>query len=72
MSKPDVVFSHLANDFHYEHCLVAEEVMLACRRQHNSTVKALYSSASPAILQSFGIKDVFKPNYFVDITDYID
>ena len=50
MFKPDVVFSHLANDFHYEHCLVAEEVMLACRRQHNSTVKALYSAASPVML----------------------
>lgn len=73
MFKPDVVFSHLSDDFHYEHRLVADEVLLSCRRQKNCNVKALYASVSPAMMQKYGQKDkAFLPNYFIDITDYIE
>lgn len=70
--KPDVVFSHFLGDLHYEHRLVAEEIMLACRLQKNSSIKALYTTVSPTIAQTFGQKQLFNPNYFVDISDYIE
>lgn len=70
--SPDIVFSHLATDFHYEHRIVAEEVALACRKQKNSSVKAFYSAAAPNMMQAFSLQEAFKPNYFIDITDYID
>lgn len=71
--KPDVIFSHLVDDFHYEHRIVADEVLLACRRQKNVSVKALYASASPVMMQKYGQNGkVFQPNYFVDISSYIE
>ena len=71
--KPDIVFTHLKDDFHYEHRMVAEEVLLACRRVKNSTVKSLYMTASPAMMQAYcsGQDKVFMPNCFVDISPFI-
>lgn len=71
--SPDIVFSHSTSDLHYEHRIVAEEVLIACRRQCRSTVKELYATVSPAgIMQAFNLKNIFIPNYFVDISDYIE
>lgn len=70
--SPDMVFSHSMSDLHYEHRMVAEEVLVACRRHRRLTVKELYAAVSPAgIMQAFNLKNTFTPNYFVDISDYI-
>lgn len=70
--SPDIVFSHSMSDLHYEHRIVAEEVLVACRRHCRSTVKELYATASQAgVMQAFNLKNIFMPNYFIDISDYI-
>ena len=48
--KPDIVFTHSQKDLHFEHRLVAEQVLLNCRNIPNSTVKSLYTTVSPTIL----------------------
>ena len=71
--KPDAVYTHNISDIHRDHRLVAECCVVACRPKPESTVKELYMCEMPASTDwSFGqIEPVFKPNVYVDITDYI-
>lgn len=66
------MFTHSLDDLHYEHKFVANEVLLVCRRMKDSTVKALYTSSSPTLMQSFQRECMFTPNYFVDISEYAE
>lgn len=67
----DVIYTHSVHDLHFEHRLVAEEVMTYCR-PNASSVKELYSTASYVSGQSFGQFGAFTPNTFVDVEKHID
>ncbi len=70
--KPDVVYTHNISDIHRDHRLVAECCMVACRPKPESTVQALYMCEIPASTEwGFGQFGDFKPNTFVDITDFM-
>jgi LmbE family N-acetylglucosaminyl deacetylase len=70
--KPDVVYTHNISDIHRDHRLVAECCMVACRPKPESTVQALYMCEIPASTEwGFGQFGEFKPNTFVDITDFM-
>lgn len=68
--KPDIVFTHSQKDLHFEHRLVAEQVLLHCRNIPNSTIKSLYTSVSPTYNWTYGQYGSFQPNTFIDISEY--
>lgn len=72
--KPDAVYTHNISDIHRDHRLVAECCVVACRPKPESTVMELYMTEITASTDwSFGqIEPVFKPNVYVDITNYIE
>ena len=65
--KPDVVYTHSPTDLHSDHKLLGETALVACRSKPSSTVKELYFFEIPA----FAHTTEFKPNVFVDITEFI-
>lgn len=71
-TKPEIVFTHSMADMHFEHRLVGEEVLTACRRVGNASVKALYATAAPTQMTAYNQFGSFQPNYFVDISKFIE
>lgn len=61
MIKPDKVFIPSATDTHQDHRATFHASMVACR-----TVKEIYAYETPSTSRNFA------PNFFVDITDYIE
>ncbi len=59
--KPDVVFITSGNDTHQDHRATFNAGLVGCR-----LVKELYAYETPSTSRNFF------PNYFVDITNYID
>jgi LmbE family N-acetylglucosaminyl deacetylase len=72
--KPEVVFTHAFCDLNKDHRTLAEAVLIACRPKPESPVNKLYTFEIPASTEwSFGSRySEFKPNTFIDATDYID
>lgn len=68
--QPNVVFTHSQKDLHFEHRLVAEQVLLKCRSIPNSSVKTLYTTVSPTYTWTYGQYGNFQPNTFVDISEF--
>lgn len=69
--QPTIVFTHSQKDLHFEHRLVAEQVLLYCRNIPNSTVKSLYTTVSPTYNWTYGQYGNFQPNTFVDISEFV-
>lgn len=73
IEDPDIVYTHNISDIHKDHRLVAECCMVACRPKPESKVRALYMCEIPASTEwAFGQFGEFKPNIFVDITEYME
>lgn len=72
--KPDIVFTNNISDIHKDHRIVSESVLVACRPKPDSTIRQLYMCEIPASTEwSMGqIEPVFIPNYFVNVTNYMD
>ena len=72
--KPDVVYTHHFGDLNIDHQIAHRAVITACRPTPGFCVKEIYSfevlSATHWQSQSMGV--AFVPNYFVNITDYIE
>lgn len=60
--SPDVIFTHFPQDFHQDHKAVYNCVMVATRVDPSISV----------IFMETPFKTVFSPNYYVDITDYLE
>lgn len=69
--KPEKVFTHSTTDIHYEHRLIADEVITACRAIPNSSIKALYCTEQQTARWAYNQFGVFQANYFIDISNYI-
>ena len=67
----DIVVTHSTTDLHYEHRLLAEEVLVALRFK-SLVAKCLLFSSSCINLWSYNQFGTFQPNYFIDISNYID
>lgn len=67
----DVVYTHSIHDLHFEHRLVAEEVIAYCR-PNVSSVKELYSAAAFTSAQGFGQFGAFFPNMFIDVEKHVN
>ena len=72
--KPDVVYTHHLGDLNIDHQITHKAVITACRPQPNFCVKEIYSfeTLSATHWQSPSMKNVFNPNYFVDVSDFMD
>jgi LmbE family N-acetylglucosaminyl deacetylase len=72
--KAEVVYTHHAGDLNIDHRYAYEATMTACRPQPESSVKEIYSYEVPSstawVGASYGRH--FKPNRYVEITDFIN
>lgn len=72
--KPAVIYTHHGGDLNIDHDLTFRAVLTAARPTFESTVKDIYSFEIPSATDwSFGaLKQSFRPNVFVDVTDTIE
>lgn len=72
--KPTIVYVHHAGDVNIDHRRIHEAVVTACRPMVNMSVKRLlsYEVASSTEWQTQGSAPPFIPNYFVDISEYLE
>jgi N-acetylglucosamine malate deacetylase 1 len=72
--KPDTVFTNAPGDINADHRHLAEGVLVACRPKPDSTVRRLYVCEVVGSSDwKFGTNaDEFRPNTFIDISDYVD
>lgn len=72
--RPSVVLTHYAGDVNVDHRRIHEATTVACRPQHGHPVMTLlaYEVPSSTEWQLPGSGAAFSPNWFVDISDYID
>lgn len=69
--QPSVVYTHFAEDLNIDHRLVNQAVMTACRPQMGSSVKKILAFEVLSSTEwNSTQKEVFKPQYVVDIDDY--
>ncbi len=74
--NPEVVFIPFYGDINKDHKLVAEAVLVAVRPKPGSLVKRVYCyevlSETEWSKPAQKIEDVFIPNYYEDISDFLD
>ena len=72
--QPNIIYTHHFGDLNIDHQITHKAVMTACRPQPNFCVKEIYSfeTLSATHWQSPSMKNVFNPNYFVDVSDFMD
>ncbi|MDO8264858.1 MAG: PIG-L deacetylase family protein [Candidatus Parcubacteria bacterium] len=69
--KPNIIFTHYAEDLNLDHRITFQAVLTACRPLKQETVKRIYSFEIPSSSE-WGIpkrKNYFVPNVFEDILD---
>ena len=71
---PDMILTHHAGDLNIDHRLVHQAVMTACRPQPGHCVKTIlfFEIQSSTEWQTPASAAVFAPNWFVDISDYLN
>ena len=65
--KPDIIFTHYANDLNIDHQITHNAVVTACRPQPEYCVKELLFFEVPSSTE-WNVSKAFMPNYFVDIS----
>jgi N-acetylglucosamine malate deacetylase 1 len=72
--QPQVVFTHHIGDVNVDHKKVHEATVVACRPQPSFCVKSIlcYEVPSSTEWQMSGKRQEFCPNYFVDISPFLD
>ena len=71
---PNTIFTHNSSDNNYDHRIVFEATMTACRPQANMCVDEILSYEIPSATEDYhdGLGRVFVPDVFVNIDEYID
>jgi len=70
--KPSVVYTHSIADLNIDHCVTYNATLIACRPLPESSVKEIYAYEVPSSTGWTGPEKIFKPNLYVNITDYWD
>lgn len=72
--KPEVVITHHFGDVNVDHRKIHEATVVACRAQPDFCVKSIlcYEVVSSTEWQFSGTNNDFIPNYFVDISNFLD
>lgn len=69
--RPDIIFTHFANDMNIDHTITNRAVLTATRPMKDETVKTIYAFE---VLSSteWNFPLSFTPDTFVDISDFIE
>jgi LmbE family N-acetylglucosaminyl deacetylase len=72
--KPEVIYTHHANDLNVDHCLVHQAVLIACRPVPGAVVRSIYSfeTLSSTEWEPIGSATMFQPTRFVDISAHLE
>ncbi len=71
--KPHTIFTHHTGDLNIDHQLVHRAVLTATRPMADCPVKSIYAFEVPSATEwSFDQFNGFAPNYFVDISSFVD
>jgi LmbE family N-acetylglucosaminyl deacetylase len=72
--QPEVVYTHNSSDNNYDHRIVFEATMTACRPRENCRVKEIYSFEVQSATDDYndGLGSLFVPNVFVNIEKYYE
>ncbi|MDW7973382.1 MAG: PIG-L deacetylase family protein [Thermodesulfovibrio sp.] len=72
--KPDVVYVHNRSDVHSDHRVSFEAVMSAVKIFNNPYIRRIlmYETLSETNFTPSLLENVFLPNYYVDISDFLD
>jgi len=73
-AAPDIIYTHYAYDLNIDHCLTHRAVITAARPSAFPSVRliACFEIASSTEWMPAGSGVAFAPNYFVDITGFLD
>ena len=71
---PVIIYTHHGGDLNSDHRIVHQAVMTALRPMPNSTYTAIFAFEIPSSTEwaSSSIGEAFRPNHFVDITDFLE
>jgi len=71
--KPEIILTHHYGDLNKDHRLLYEAVITACRPKPNFFVKKImtFETLSSTDWQINTNENIFKPNYYEDITDFL-
>ncbi len=67
---PEVVYTHFGGDINIDHAVTFRAVMTATRPLPGSTIKSVYAFETLSSTE-WNFTSCFRPNYFVNITDYL-
>lgn len=72
--KPEIIYTHYYDDLNIDHQKTFEAVITATRPFGNYNTKEIYCFETPSSTEWHFKNEgkTFEPNYFVDITEYID
>lgn len=72
--QPSIVYTHYSDDLNIDHRISHQAVLTACRPQPENNVNEIYSFEilSSTDWASSSEKNIFIPNRFVDISNFID
>lgn len=70
--QPHTIITHSMHDLHFEHRLIAEQVLLCCRLVPGTNTRRLWTTTSPTEKWTYGQFGCFQPNVFIDISMFID
>jgi LmbE family N-acetylglucosaminyl deacetylase len=72
--QPSIIYTHNFGDLNVDHQITHKAVMTACRPQPDFCVKEIYSFEvlSATHWQSPSMGNAFIPNYFVDVSGFMD
>ena len=72
-TKPELIYMPFKSDVHTDHKIISQATQSSIKWfRHNSIKKVLMYETLSETNFSFIENDRFKPNTFIDITDYID
>ncbi len=69
--SPKIVFTHFAGDLNIDHQITSKAVLTATRPMQDEVVKELYAFEVLSATE-WNYNSAFRPNYFVNIEDFID
>lgn len=72
--EPSIIYTHHGGDLNIDHRRVHEAVVTACRPVNGHPVKSIYAFEVPSSTEwaLSSTYQPFRPNHFVDITQYLD
>lgn len=71
--KPDIIYTHHSGDLNVDHRKAYEAVLTATRPIGDFYVKEIYCFETVSSTEwNFEYNDIFKPNYFIDVTFTLD